>query len=282
MSDEEAKVAVQALGFYNWSADQLANKLDADRARLVLVNDRIQECMAGEGFSYFPPDPDVALQQWSGFEHQYGTRLWAERYGLGVTTLRFVQEALPEGLVGAPQALPPVEADEDSQQARYLESLGEDGRESYYDALYISEDACQEQAYGAVPEYEDTENLDFSEIDIQDLRERTLASDAYVMAADAAIRCVIAEGYDVASEEQAFASVSQRVVDSGFESPTYVDYDATALGLTLEGIALLGSLQAYELDLATALWECGATSRQLNIVAGEIALELLVEVIAAQ
>lgn len=280
LSDEEAVVALQALGFYNYTADELQDQLVVDRARMAEIEEFIVDCMRLQGFSYFPSDPSISLQLWSGFEHQFGTQLWAERYGFGLTTLSFLQHEVEEPLVGAPEALQPQVGNEDSAEAQYIESLGEEGRSAYFAALYDNEDACDPAARQTVPEFEETGRIDVNEFDLLDLRSRVVAAPEYVRAEREASECLSTAGYEVENEDQAKALVEDEVFKSGFGNDAHLVYGVDSVTLSPEGAEALHELQTFEREVAAAMWDCGAMSRQLNAVAEGIALRLVSEQVA--
>lgn len=279
LSEQEAAVLLQAIGFYNFSADELQDELERLRTWQVLLNDQISECMASEGFTYIHLEATEAFQLMSGFEYQMGTKKWSERYGLGITTLDFLQESLPQNLIGTPVTLPVIEASETSPEAQYLQQLGDEGRSEYETALNGGPDSCTAAAVADNPEREGLGSVQFDTIDLADLKARSLASPEFSEARDKAFRCVQEAGYDVISEGDARTQLVELVIESGFEGPTYVNYDVDPPLLTTAGEELLASLQQHELELAEALWSCGAMDRQLNSVVEKVAIELYVELL---
>ncbi len=280
LSEQEAAILLQAMEFYNFSADEMQDELERLRTWQIQLNDQISECMAAEGFNYIHREATEAFQLMSGFEYQMGTEKWSERYGLGITTLNFVQESLPQNLVGTPVTLPVLEASETSPEALYLQQLGEEGRAEYEKALLGGPDSCNAKAAADNPEQESVGAIQFDTFDLADLKARSLASPEYSEARDSAFRCVQESGYDVISESDARRQLVEFVIESGFEGPDSVNYDVDPPQLSTTGEELLASLQQHELEMAAALWSCGAMDRQLNSVVEKVAIDLYVALLA--
>ena len=144
-SDDTEFVYESPLGeFLGWSQADF----DEDAAEAVWAEQERQAqeqaatCMRELGFEYKPID---AAAQNAFFEEQFeedlewGSDEWTEKYGFGITTQRFSQTQVGPDLVGsnwditAEQEGPP-----DPNQA-YVESLGPDEQNAYYEALYGGE-----------------------------------------------------------------------------------------------------------------------------------------------
>lgn len=101
----------------------------AERDRQLLV----QECMVNQGFEYTPVDFGSVMFFDGGNEldEEWGTLAFAEKYGLGISTL-FEQE------LGSAADFQDVEVPNDPNDA-YLEFLSDSEREAWQAALYGSQ-----------------------------------------------------------------------------------------------------------------------------------------------
>lgn len=277
LSEDEVAVALQALGFYNFTEEELAEELVSDRDRMRLTEGFVAQCMAEAGFTYLPRDPEWVLQQQTGFDHQFGTREWSQSYGFGLSTLSFEQSELPPGLIGSPTPLntpPSAEANAiETANALYLNTLDQARLAEHDERLWRADDSCEAQANVKFPEFANTDNVDFSTIDLDELRQRTLRSSVYLAVVDEVRQCVNDAGFEHGSYDEALTHMNERLVDAIEEEYIFGD----VLSLTSAGFDALRGVQAEELALADAIWTCGGADRQLNEIAQPIALELLLQ-----
>lgn len=109
------------------------------------VQEAIAACMSEQGFEYIPID--TAAQN-AFFEEQFedgeewGSEEWTAKYGFGISTQRFSQEQVGPDLVGHNYVTSFGSGDgpEDPNQA-YVESLGPNEQNAYYEALYGGEES---------------------------------------------------------------------------------------------------------------------------------------------
>ncbi len=100
------------------------------------ANERIVACMAAQGFEYIPENPEdfISFDATSPDGIEYDSREWVEKYGFGVTTQRWPQDAVGPDLVGYDNDQAGREYVDPNQD--YVESLSEPEREAYFAALY--------------------------------------------------------------------------------------------------------------------------------------------------
>ncbi len=103
------------------------------------AQESIASCMVAEGFEYIPVD--TSAQEFT-FEDQFdglewGSDEWTATYGFGVSTQQFSQTQVGPDLVGHTwnDGGPGNDQPTDPNQA-YVDSLGENERNAYYNALY--------------------------------------------------------------------------------------------------------------------------------------------------
>lgn len=130
--------------FLGWTNDFS----DPDTQARFAAEDRereqeVAECMVAQGFEYTPVDNSEFINfddadEFGGAE--WGSEAWTKKYGFGITTLRFSQDAVGPNLVGNSwnDFGPGEEGPTDPNQA-YVESLDESTQQAYYAALYGSE-----------------------------------------------------------------------------------------------------------------------------------------------
>ena len=226
-------------------------------------------CMAKEGFEYFYDPPEQRLQLSGGFEHPYGSAEWADRYGVGASTLLFTQDEVGPDLVGSPEPEIRISGDDMNDPADlYLESLGETGQAAYWVALYghapgeyatseaeylaskpDRDRSCSGQAELAHPFQYRLVELEWDEAEIRELRDRVAVSDEVQDMLRLGALCVQAEGFTSTSRSTALDEMGEqmqvlfRIEPHGLSNPEFVE--------------MLASIQDYELELVAALTRCG-------------------------
>lgn len=133
------------------------------------INEEVVECMAAEGWEYTPDDVNQTFFFESADEEglEWGSREWTEKYGFGITTQMFPQEAVGPELVGYSDEAFGGGEDYVDPNAEYLETLSEADVEAYYEDLYgtdpgpeISDDMTDEEMDAAFREWEENRILD--------------------------------------------------------------------------------------------------------------------------
>lgn len=131
------------------------------------VQEAVASCMSEQGFEYVPIDSSA---QTVFFEEQFGEGLewgsgeWTAKYGFGVSTQRFSQEQVGPDLVGNNYSAQSIgeEGFSDPNQ-EYVESLGENEQQAYFEALYGGNDQYPTPAWeeeGREPTQEEMEAFD--------------------------------------------------------------------------------------------------------------------------
>ncbi len=211
-----------------------------------VANEKIVACMAAQGFEYIPENPEdyISFDAASPDGIAYDSREWVEKYGFGVTTQRWPQEALGPDLVGYDDEQ--VGQEYVDPNAEYVESLSEPEREAFYAALY-----------GDDPGYEWDESL--SEEENQE------AVDAYYLdyeptgcqneAYNSGDQAKISQFY------QEFGDELNSLYEQIQQDPRYVEaQDAVKSCVEDKGLTYLGDDQIYQ------LWEDDLNDIEMNHV----------------
>ncbi len=257
--------------------------------------EKVVECMRAQGFEHKAQDPSQYsfFEEADGLE--YGSREWVEKYGFGATTQSFSQSQLGDGLVGYDDS-GNAEREFEDPNDEYVSSLGEAEREAYYAALYgnepdidmesLSEEEIDEFFENFQPDGCDAEARedddqyafynDFSD-ELQEMYE-AIQADPRVIEAEAKIAaCVSDKGLVYVSQEEVYEYFYAKIepmqasLYNNFEDPA-ADLDFETMSeeeieafyeaipepqLSDEDKALLGEIQAEEIELALAVTDCG-------------------------
>lgn len=243
---------------------------------------KIAECMIGEGFEYTPPD-------YSAFESigaaDFESREFAEERGFGSNP--FAGGAMQEAF-----------EDFTDPNQEYVESLTQGEREAYQTALsgnppdfdpssddeFIFEPSgCQGDAYESV--------FSFGQVfeqfndEFESMEENFAADPRIVVAQGDWSRCMSDAGFSYASAEDARESFSDRyetIMRSGdiFEMPEIDPDNPPEEGDTIfsgppaikpEAQVELDAILEEEIDVATATWDCSEPMKELE---REVRLEM--------
>lgn len=131
------------------------------------VQEAVALCMSEQGFEYVPVDTSA---QNAFFEDQFnegidwGSDEWTAKYGFGVSTQRFSQEQVGPDLVGNNYSEQSFEEEGFSDPNQdYVESLGQNEQQAYYEALYGGDDQYPTPVWeeeGREPTQEEMEAFD--------------------------------------------------------------------------------------------------------------------------
>ncbi len=120
---------------------------------------QIAVCMRDEGFEYTPIDNSDFISFEGGPDGdgpEWGSKEWVEKYGFGISTMRFSQATVGPNLVGYDDGRDGLGDDGPSDPNQiYVESLTPEEQEAYYAALYGTDQG---------PEGIDPENMTEEEI----------------------------------------------------------------------------------------------------------------------
>jgi len=100
------------------------------------AEESIAVCMKAEGFEY-TPNTDTSM--FEGFDLDYGSKEYTEKYGLGISTQAFSQEQVGPDLIGNEFNFDQTDfkaQQENDPNFKYAKSLSESEREAYEKALY--------------------------------------------------------------------------------------------------------------------------------------------------
>lgn len=228
---------------------------------------------------------------------EYGSREWVEKYGFGATTQSFAQSELgDDGLIGYDDSNFEDFDETADPNFEYVQSLGEAEREAYYAALYgnepdidmesMTEEEINEFFENFQPDGCENEGRDsegqfgfFQEFSDQlETMYEAIQADPRVLEAEAKIAsCVSDKGLVYVSQEdvyeQFYAKIEpmQEALYNNFEDPG-ADLDFETMSeeeleafyesipqpqLSDEDKTLLAEIQAEEIELALAAYDCG-------------------------
>lgn len=280
----------------------------AERRREVELERQrfIESCMAAGGFEYLPiePDPDPAQVAggWSVADQQ--SREWVATYGFGISTTRFTTGELEGrsdlvGFDGAGQERP------SDPNLAITSELSPVELEAYFDLLYGATDAAGGGVGGEVGGFEVAGCLggaaeasavaSFAFYDefgpeLDELYAEVLADERLTDAGAEVAACVADEGLDYLSPEERTRIFATRLsaVDDEVSHPidelserdlallsaSAVD-ELLALPRTISpaGLAVLAEVQADEVALALATFDCGGGSLAEAVVRSEVTAE---------
>ena len=288
LDDDDTRVLTERVGVYVHTnqefEDSIRHKQDVLRQR----DDVIANCMSTTGFQYFPDAPEVVVSFYDGFDEERNTREWAEIYGFGITTLRYQAGTVGPritGYPGNPPARPPDSDEESDPFNNYLVSLGEDGQAEYWTALYgttpksadFSEEkfmaSCAGQAEIAVPEFENTDNVQLASVDPTGLLDRAEASPEFIGLEQQGSRCLRDAGHDFSSEVDARGSIVQAEFDMD-QRLGFIGDPANLQGTAADDfIESMQAIQEQEIEAALAVWDCGVAEPQLRALLGDLVVE---------
>ncbi len=252
----------------------------------------VAACMAKEGFDYIAVDPDDTVTFAADIDDlvDIGSPDYSERYGFGVTTMRWSQTQVGPELVGYDDRLDDLPEPIDPNAA-YVESLTEAEQLAYRDALRgtnpdyewdatLSDDenserasafyeqlepsGCYEEAlttgtFAAAAAFYDEFADDLATIEEQ------IESDPRLIDAKAEIqRCVIEQGLDYVDPDNPYQRWGAGLddLDANHMTPDGLLDD--------EGRDALALLQADEIAVAVATDECGGSQAELSALDQEL------------
>jgi hypothetical protein len=252
----------------------------AEQERVVQA--AIAECMAAEGFEYIPVDTSSSTSfssDWPGSD--LTPREYAEQYGYGIST------TYEENMSSAPM---PEDMPEDPNM-EIIEAMSPGEQEAYYTALYGASPDFDPTAEEQEVEYEGPQgcygeayeatnqggvNAVYSELEdeINDLYERLEADPRIVELEAAWVECMADAGYGFTERFEPYDEINTRMeplYNAGMGGMTFEDDEAVVSEgavtestvfesgvpeLTPEQRRILEEVQAYELEVAVADYEC--------------------------
>jgi hypothetical protein len=176
----------------------LDNPSDSERASYNnAVDDRVAECMIGEGFDFYP-DREVAGSATSRIDFDaLSEEQYAAEYGFGIAT---TFDANPLGALGVTDT---------SRNDAMLAEMSEQERHAWSDALSI----CRQKAADDLPPppgaIVPTDEQAFNAV-LDDIELRVQANARYADALDKWVGCMSREGFSFSSRGDMFEEVGQR------------------------------------------------------------------------
>jgi len=284
LSVAEAEALTYAYGYYQWTVREFDDYLVALTQVEADREDSVLSCMRTEGFEYYPADL-TQLAWLPQYSAEVGTREWAQRYGIGFSTVLFPQALLGEAAVGylGPLRLEP-DISETSEETRYLTSMSGAEYRLYSIALEGFDPAeidlplntdgsvvlnaqgvvemadsddpaafaasCRGQAWIQYPE-------PITVLDNQEeVAERVFGQRDWVDAQSLGWDCVRERGHLAANINDIRDLISVRQLELGMFGAQFGEISRNTTELPREFIELLVQVQDYERELAKVLWTC--------------------------
>lgn len=277
----------QLLGMSGDPEEQQEQWAEQERA----VQAAIAECMAAEGFEYIPVDMSSSTgfsSDWPGSD--LTPREYAEQYGYGISTT--YEENLNS--VPVPEDMP------EDPNMEIIEAMSPGEQEAYYTALYGASPDVDPTAEEQEVEYEgpqgcygeayeesgqDGINAVYTEFEdeINDLYERLEADPRIVELEAAWVECMADAGYRFTERFEPYDEISTRMeplYNAGMGGPVFEGDEAVASEgavtestdsgpavpeLTPEQRQLLEEVQAYEIEVAIADYECSKDDMEVYL-----------------
>lgn len=223
-------------------------------AEVIRLEEAIAECMAESGFSYVADERPTSLAPQSSGD------LFADGYGLGISTRYFSRSSVPDTTVLA------AEDDAGRSLASLEEEVDDSGltfeeQDAYLEALE-GPDGCEERAFGEAGlevanfSFDDEEAFE----ELVALAERVAADPVVSTEFDRIGRCLGEQGAEVSQ----FADAVSRIDEHMAEFENGIDRFVDGTTLNPAGLDRLRQIQEEELRLAEALEVCGALPHQAN------------------
>lgn len=178
-NDSEAEEVTSPFAeFFGFDGSLDSEQQDAFIDEQREVEEVIAACMTAEGFEYIPIDYSAQIRSSINPEDglEAGTKTYVEKYGFGISTLRWSQDAVGPDLVGNIWDDTTEEALLDPNLA-YANALEPDEQEQYYASLY-----GQAEGPEADPSLTDEENQALSDEYYANYQPSGCASEAYANA----------------------------------------------------------------------------------------------------
>lgn len=217
--------------------------------------EHVELCMKMLGFTYVEPPQTVDVEVAFRGGLEVGTEEYVNRYGFGVSTQVFHQEALPDDLVGYPGGvLQDLELQAQGVNADPFAGVPRAEIDAYMEALH-GERGCYEQT---ASEWFD-EAVEFRLTYADELRdlEEAARNDKRILDRDAALRrCVAGHGYSEFEDlESTIRTLRVEVATIEAADPDLDEIPIDAPISTMQASALR-ELQTLELGLAAAVLDC--------------------------
>lgn len=312
-SEDRAQAAIdEALKMMTGDAD-----FTDDEARWAQqerdAQEAIRECMAAEGFEYFPVDYSQYESYGADQEWDPDSREWREEYGFGIATTVYSEPEAAGGDTGGEGDFPVDPNDE------YRQTLSE-GEQKAYDRLlhgdqpdidFTGDQPTEEEEQAMQEAWENRENIGCSETAYQeiwqeesgdmeavwsamedsfeDLEARILADPEVAAAAEKWSRCMGEAGYSYNDPNEMYDAVYEKSEElwNSFEDPFEDFTEEQMQDMTEEDFAaidvrpqfdeeLAAEIAEFEISLAVTSFDCG------EIDMAEIAEELWTQYLAEE
>jgi hypothetical protein len=312
----EAEISSPIAEFLGQDTDFLSDPEGAE-ARYIeeerVRQDAIVACMKEQGFEYIATDPSqfISFESSEGFE--YGSDEWVDKYGFGITTQRWPQSQLGDGLVGFDDS--EMSGDEAPTDPNFeiMQALSPEEQEAYNTALYgeqtfefdetLSEEeqeaAAQEQTfemggcYGEAQSSSDDLSTKFYqefETELTGMYERAQNDPRVVEWEKKVSDCVAGKGLEYANQEDLYAlyeedlsKIEAKIVYPGADL-TEEQMQAMSeeelqelynqpVDFPDEDRQTLADLQAEEIALAKAVNECDGGMEEQTKIYQEVITE---------
>lgn len=278
LTDEERTQLDDALGWSRDDSASLGRRLRSEIERAILREDFMVECMAAEGFEYYPLPQEQRFAVIEDPDAPQGTEAFTEKYGFGVSTFAFPLEIVGSEALGYDRSWADIDVPsfDENPNAGYYASLDEPGQAAYDRAIGGADgrSGCAAEAQAAVPDPTDT-RIELAD-ELEELDERVKADAEFVGLAAEIDSCMQVEGFTFVGFDELEAEIERRMLDAELVS------DGTSEPAELppdEFIDRLVEIQEFELALADEFERCAggfeAWHDQIDAIAERYRVEFL-------
>lgn len=248
-----------------------------------LVATEVGACMRAQGFEYVDPAPSApAESEMDVMAAAASDRQWVAEWGFGVSTQAFSQDEVGPDLRGY-EIMEPDRKDDPNQI--YFSELSSAEQAAYQEAL-LGAEGCTAAAFDrAVGE---TQNAGFIQefgVELEQLDRRIEADPRLVQFEQGIATCVTGAGYQYttfAAAQERFSVQVGSLVQRGAElTDSEAEADSSLPTLTPEQLELLAGLQAEEIEIALAAFDCGWSLTEFLALRDEIQIDLEREFVEA-
>ena len=272
LTEAEIAAVKAAAGYYNeWDQETFDAYSEASVEARILQQDYVAECMASQGFEFFPAV--IKRSVWLPWYSVDRTGLeWVEQYGLGYSSTFLPQRILGEIAVGYfGDDRPEPDISPDSPESRYLNSLSEEEYRQYQIALTgvdsnslppdngevdqsvrdALDASCQGRANALHPE-----PMPLSQPDnLRDLVLSVIGSPEWGAYNREGWDCVKRGGFSLNSIDEAHQMIDDHYRETGAEQ-AIGSTQRTVERIPPEAEAKLAETQRLERQIALIAWEC--------------------------
>ncbi|MCP4226579.1 MAG: hypothetical protein GY773_24840 [Actinomycetia bacterium] len=262
--------------------------------------EQISDCMGDLGFEYTPVDLARFTSFGSPDQPIRGSEAWVARYGFGITTTWLTQDEVGPDLIGReptpnPDTAPGAEIEAGTGPS--FDQMTAAEQEAYNTALYgpsgdtigAQPGGCEGEASAAVGGTAHSFYEEFGD-ELDAIYQQAAADPRLTQLPTSVSDCITSQGFEYTSEEAVYQRFNRELValepamshpaddlsDEDFATMSSEDLDAVLSQprtLSPEGLTILATLQADEIELALVVNECGGGIEAQNETFRQIVLE---------